>query len=238
MRKFVFATIASAISLNVFAQSAPDSPHIYIQGQATVTAIPDNVKLTVGIVEVDKDLIAAKNKADTTMAKAIKLAKSQGVDEKGIYASNISIDRQTEYNRETGKQNFVGYRVTRSLSLTLEDLKKYPILLQQLVDSGINEINQTQFVSSRYDELHKQAQKLAIKDAKAAAKELASDYGVELKGLYTASNSPLKTDVQPYMRAEKMMVAADASGNYVPDAYQSGEITITASSYVVYLIEN
>ena len=40
------------------------------------------------------------------------------------------------------------------------------------------------------------------------------------------------------MRAEKMMVAADASGNYVPDAYQSGEITITASSYAVYLIEN
>ncbi|AXV65294.1 DUF541 domain-containing protein [Pseudoalteromonas lipolytica] len=238
MNKFVFSSIAAFMSFNVFALATPDAPHIYIQGNASITTIPDNVKLTVAIVEIDKDLIAAKNKADNTMAKAIKLAKSKGVEEKGIYASNISIQRETEYNRETGKQNFVGYRVTRNLSLTLTDTKQYPVLLQQLVNSGINEINQTQFVSSRYEELQKQAQKLAIKDARAAAKEFANDYGVELKGLYTASNSPLDTGVQPYMRAEKMVMADAAPSNYVPDAYNGGEITIIASSYAVYYIEN
>lgn len=238
MRKLVFTAMAAALSFNALAEATPDAPHIYIQGNATVKAIPDNVKLTVGIVEVDKDLIAAKNKADATMAKAIKLAKSQGVEEKGIYASNISIHRQTEYNRETGKQNFVGYRVTRSLSVTLTDIKKYPIMLQQLVNSGINEINQTQFVSSKYEELQKKAQKFAIKDARAAAKEFASDYGVKLKGLYTASSSPLDTGSQPYMRASKMVMAEAAPDNYVPDAYNGGELTITASSYAVYLIEN
>ncbi|WP_278368953.1 SIMPL domain-containing protein, partial [Pseudoalteromonas lipolytica] len=141
MNKFVFSSIAAFMSFNVFALATPDAPHIYIQGNASITTIPDNVKLTVAIVEIDKDLIAAKNKADNTMAKAIKLAKSKGVEEKGIYASNISIQRETEYNRETGKQNFVGYRVTRNLSLTLTDTKQYPVLLQQLVNSGINEIN-------------------------------------------------------------------------------------------------
>ena len=80
------------------------------------------------IVEVDKDLIAAKNKADTTMAKAIKLGQKPSVDEKGIYASNISIDRQTEYNRETGKQNFVGYRNAKLIS-DPRRLKKIPNII-------------------------------------------------------------------------------------------------------------
>ena len=111
-------------------------------------------------------------------------------------------------------------------------------MLQQLVNSGINEINQTQFVSSKYEELQKKAQKFAIKDARAAAKEFASDYGVKLKGLYTASSSPLDTGSQPYMRASKMVMAEAAPDNYVPDAYNGGELTITASSYAVYLIEN
>jgi hypothetical protein len=35
------------------------------------------------------------------------------------------------------------------------------------------------------------------------------------------------------------MVMADAAPeNYVPDAYNGGELTISASSYAVYFIEN
>ena len=55
MRKLVFTAMAAALSFNALAEATPDAPHIYIQGNATVKAIPDNVKLTVGIVEVDKD---------------------------------------------------------------------------------------------------------------------------------------------------------------------------------------
>jgi uncharacterized protein YggE len=141
--------LAATLSFNVFAASTPDAPHIYIQGQAQISTIADNVRLGVAIVEVDKDLMSAKQKADQTMAKAIKLAQQQGIDEKSIYGSQISINRESQYNRETGKQDFIGYRVSRTLSLTLTDVTKYPLLLQSLVNAGINEINQTEFTSSR-----------------------------------------------------------------------------------------
>ena len=49
------------------------------------------------------------------------------------------------------------------------------------------------------------AQKLAIKDARDAAKEFSEDYDVDLKGLYSASLSPLNVQSQPYMRAEKVI---------------------------------
>lgn len=230
--------LAAAMTFNVFAQSTPSAPHIYIQGQAKITTAADSVLLNVGILEVDKNLMAAKEKADKTMAKAIKLSKQAGVLAKDINAGQISIHRETQYNRETNKQEFVGFRVSRSLSLTLNDVDKYPTLLQSLVNGGINQVNQTQFVSSKYNELHNQAQKLAIKDAKKAASEFASDYGVELKGLYSASMKPMDTGVQPYVRA-KMAMSADAeSGSVTPDSYHAGEITISASSYAIYLIEN
>lgn len=41
-----------------------------------VKVIFDNVKLIVGIVEVDKDLIVVKNKVDVIMVKVIKFVKS------------------------------------------------------------------------------------------------------------------------------------------------------------------
>ncbi|MBB1469359.1 MULTISPECIES: SIMPL domain-containing protein [Pseudoalteromonas] len=230
--------LAATLSFNVFAASTPDAPHIYIQGQAQISTIADNVKLGVAIVEVDKDLMSAKQKADQTMAKAIKLAKQQGIDEKSIYGSQISINRENQYNRETGKQDFIGYRVSRTLSLTLTDVTKYPLLLQSLVNAGINEINQTEFTSSRYESLQKKVQKMAIADAKSAAKEFAAEYDVELKGLYSASNAPMNVSAQPYMRAEKTMLSDSNSGSFVPDAYHAGEITISADSYAIYLIKN
>ncbi|WP_404340129.1 SIMPL domain-containing protein [Pseudoalteromonas mariniglutinosa] len=238
MRTLIFSAIVTVMSVNAYAGTTPDAPHIYIQGQAQITTLPDNVKLSVAIVEIEKDVMGAKQKADETMAKAIKLAKQAGIDEKGIHASQISINRDNHYNRDTGKQEFIGFRVSRTLSLTLTDIKKYPVLLQNLVNAGINEINQTQFTSSKHAELEKKAQKMAIADAQSAAKEFATDYGVTIKGLYSASSNPLNTGVQPYMRAEKAVMLDSNAGNYVPDAYHAGEITISASSYAVYLIEN
>tara|TARA_B110000211_G_scaffold37734_1_gene38030 strand:+ start:1742 stop:2482 length:741 start_codon:yes stop_codon:yes gene_type:complete len=232
------ALALTAFSFNTLAASTPDAPHIYVKGEATLTTMPDYVQLSVGITEIDKDLLAAKNKTDTAMAKAIKLVKEVGVKEGDINAGHISINRESQYNRTSGTQDFKGFRVSRTLTLKLSDIKKYPELLQSLVNNGINEINQTQFLASNYNELHKKAQKLAIKDARDAAKEFSEDYGVEIKGLYTASLSPMNVPSQPYMRAEQTMMKADStSGNFVPDAYHAGEIKVTASSYAVYFIE-
>ncbi|MBB1378459.1 SIMPL domain-containing protein [Pseudoalteromonas sp. SR43-2] len=234
--------LGSALALNVLsfdalAAATPDAPHIYVKGEATLTTMPDYVQLSVGITEVDKDLIAAKNKTDLTIAKAIKLVKEIGVKEGDINAGQISINRDSQYNRTTGNQEFKGFKVSRTLTVKLSDINKYPELLQSLVNNGINEINQTQFLASNYNELHKKAQKLAIKDARDAAKEFSDEYGVDLKGLYSASLSPLNVQSQPYMRAEKVMMADSAPSNYVPDAYHAGEIKVTASSYAVYYID-
>ncbi len=64
-----------------------------------------------------------------------------------------------------------------------------------------------------------------------------SAFGVELKGLYSASMQPLNVQSAPYMRAEKVMLSDSTPSNYVPDAYHAGEIIITASSYAVYYID-
>jgi hypothetical protein len=228
---------AATLSFNALAAATPDAPHIYVKGEATLTTMPDYVQLSVGIVEIEKDLIAAKKKTDITMAKAISLVKDMGVKDTDINAGQISINRDSQYNRTTGNQDFKGFRVSRTLTVKLSDINKYPLLLQSLVNNGINEINQTQFLANNYNNLHKKAQKLAIKDARAAAKEFSKDFGVNLKGLYSASLSPLNVQTPPYMRAEKVMMSDSAPSNFVPDAYHSGEIKVTASSYAVYYID-
>jgi uncharacterized protein len=237
LRSVCLVALTTAMSFNVFATATPDAAHIYVKGEATITTMPDHVVLQVGITEVGTDLIAAKNNTDKTMAKAIKIVKALGISDADINAGQISINRENQYNRESGQSEFKGFRVARSLMVKLAEIDKYPELLQNLVNNGINEINHTRFLASNYDALYKQAQQLAIKDSRNAAQEFSQAYGVALKGLYSASMQPLDVQSAPYMRAEKVMLSAEAPSNYVPDAYHAGEITITASSYAVYYIE-
>jgi uncharacterized protein YggE len=222
------------MSFNSMAVTLPTTPHIYVKGEATITTMPDYVNLRVAIIEIDKDIIAAKAKVDSTMAKAISLAKNHGVKPKDIQGGSITINRETRYNRELGSQEFAGFRVGRPLSIKLTNLDHYPKLLQSLVNSGINDINSSHFLSSNYNALYKKAQTNAIINAKNTAQEISNEFGVTLKGLYSASQSPMNTQSQPLLRT-KMKESGDELVS--AQSYHTGEIKITAQTYAIYLIE-
>ncbi|TMO90482.1 SIMPL domain-containing protein, partial [Pseudoalteromonas sp. S3178] len=86
-----------------------------------------------------------KENVDKIMAKAIEIAKRFDIKEDDIHAEQLNVYRQTRYNRESNEEEFDGFRVSRSLTVKLKDIKKYPELLQEFVDSGINQFNNTEF---------------------------------------------------------------------------------------------
>lgn len=235
--KLISTVVAALFCAHSYAGSLPLTPHLYVQGNAHMQVQPDQAVIRVAITQKSKALPEAKTTVDDIMANAIAIAKSHHIRVDDIHAEQLNVYRQTRYNRTTNQEEFEGFRVSRTLTLTLKKLEDYPVLLQKLVDAGINEFNNTQFEVSNRSTLMKDLNKAAIKDAKLAAKELASDFEVKLDGLYSVSFSPMETPRTPYARAESMKLMDASSGN-VEQAYNTGALTLNAKVYAVYTIDN
>ncbi|TMP30176.1 SIMPL domain-containing protein [Pseudoalteromonas rubra] len=232
MRSLLAAAIF-ALSTGAQAGSLPEGPHLYVKGMSSVEVQPDAAIIRVAITEKHKSLPDAKANVDQIMAKAIQIARDFDIKTNDIHAEQLNVHRQTRYNRSNNEEEFDGFRVSRSLTVKLKDLAEYPNLLQAFVDSGINQFNNTEFVVEDKAEYMKKLKKSAIEEAKAAARELADDFDVELGRLYSVSFSPMNVPVQPYARG-KMMAAESMD---VSQAYNTGDTTLTAEVYAVYFIE-
>ncbi|GEK08969.1 hypothetical protein PPE03_12180 [Pseudoalteromonas peptidolytica] len=235
MKRLLLFPLVLIFSSITKASSLPDSPHLYVKGTSFIQVQPDVATVRVAITENHKSLPTAKENVDKVMAKAIEIAKDFNIQESDIHADQLNIYRQTRYNRQTNEEEFDGFRVSRSLTVKLKDIAKYPKLLQEFVDSGINQFNNTEFSVENEGKYLQSLKKAAIKDAKKAAKELAGEFEVELDKLYSVSFQPMQTPIQPYVRTAAMAMEADR-GSY-KDAYNTGSITLNAEVYAVYLLK-
>ncbi|CAM4000461.1 SIMPL domain-containing protein [Pseudoalteromonas byunsanensis] len=235
--RMISSLIATLFCAGSFAAALPDEPHLYVEGTAKMQVQPDRATIRVAISEKSKQLVEAKNKVDTVVANAIKLAKRFDIKKDDIHAEQLNIHRQTRYNRNTNEEEFEGFRITRSLTLTLGKIDSYPELLQELVNAGITEFNNTEFSVSNHNELADKLKKEAIKDAKSAASELANEFDVDLDKLYSVSFAPMNVPSVPYVRQAARATLMDTESGSYKEAYNTGAITISAQVFAVYLIK-
>ncbi len=234
MFKKIFFVLVSVISFSCLAGSIPDTPHVYVKGVGKITVLPDMAEIPMTVVTRNDDLIKAKREADQLSATIIKIAKQYQIAEKDISASELVIQRETDYDNITNKIVLLNYRVDRSVTLYLKDIKLYSQLLQSLVNAGITELNGIKLLASNEKELRQKAEKLAITDTIAAAKELAEGFGVKVNKLYRASKKPInESDAYSNIRVYDRSIPA----HIVEGAFEPGYIDIEEVIYAVYLID-
>lgn len=223
------------LSYSSLAASIPDAPHVYVKGKGKITVLPDLAEISLSVVSHRQDLIAAKKEADTLSAVIIKIAQEYEIAKEDVSASELSIQQEREYDREQKKQLITGYKVSRNIQLYLKDISAYSRLMQSLVNAGITQINGIVLMASNAEDLQKQAEKLAIADAKSAAEELAEGFEVKITRLYRASKEPIRGE-SPYANVEASF-RDSAPANIVEGAFEPGSIDIEQVVYAVYLIE-
>ncbi|MEO2279377.1 SIMPL domain-containing protein [Pseudoalteromonas pernae] len=236
MKKLLPVLIASAVTFQVHAQALPDEPHMQVNGVGEVWATPDQVTINVSVNEQSMDVMQAKQVADGKLAKMIALLKEQGIAAKDIHASQLNIHSKTRYNRDSQRNEFDGYEVSRSVNVILRSVDKYANVLQALVQTGANQVGQSQFGLSNYDELYAKARQLAFKDAKENASVYAQGFDAKVGKVYSI-NAIQHQQPTPYPRVEMKMMASDAASS-VQDAYNVGEIKVSATVNAVFLLDN
>lgn len=203
------------------------SNRLIVTGEGSVSAVPDQALLTIGVITENQNLsVAQKENAEKT-ASVIQSLLSLGIPRSDIQTSRYSIEPQ--YNYENGQQIFRGYRVEHQLQVTVKSVSQTGQAIDQAVANGANSVSSIQFTVSSPDAFYNEALALAIQNARQKAVTMARTLGVTLQ--------PVPVEVQEISQQLPPRPVPFQAVMYAQSAetpIQPGENKITASVKIQY----
>ena len=162
------------------AQTVPP-PAISVNGEATISAVPDQAEIDAGVTSEAKTAREASDLNNAAMGKVLLALKGAGIDEKDYQTSRLSLQPQypTAQSRP-GPATISGYRATNRVTIKVRDITRIAGLIDVLVGAGANEIGGIGFIVSQASKLLDDAREKAVADARRKAEIYAGAAGVTL----------------------------------------------------------
>lgn len=213
-----------------YSQEQKQIPSINVSGEGKVKVAPDQASISISIETKGSKADDVKQQNDKKMDAILKFIKNSNIAKEDYQTQRVSLNPNYDYEKKK-----YSYIAIQTLQILLKDLSKYDVLMEGLVDQGINRIDNVEFKSSKMKELQSDARKLAVKDAKAKAEDFVSVLGQKVgKALLISDNSQSYVS-QPRMYAMKSSMVMDES---VPrETLAIGEIEIMANVSVSFILE-
>jgi uncharacterized protein YggE len=205
---------------------------VTVQGQGKVAAVPDVATLVVEATQEGAALDKVTVLVRQQMTKVLAAMKAQGVADRDLQTIAYQVQPKYEYDKNRNPKPS-GYRVTNRLQVKVRDLEKVGKILSAAIDSGANNVVGPDFDVDNPRQLEREAQKLAVQEARARAELLAQTAGAALGSVQTIQ--PLDSPVWPMpkhgmVRAMSMAAVADSA----PEPVAAGEQVITANVSVTF----
>ncbi len=186
---FLFGVACSDGGTTVNAPGA-DTGGITVSGHGEVQVPPDTAVFTVGVQVTATTVADARERAAKAADAVISSVKKNGVDEKDIRTTGLSIQPVFDYKNGT-EPRITGYQVTNQVTVKVRKLDNVSKVVDDAAAAGGNDVR-LQGISFVVDDDEKpiqQAREAAMKDAKAKADQLAKLGGVELGDPLTIAES-------------------------------------------------
>jgi len=224
MNKLAYALGMWIFSSLAWGQTSLSQPHIYVQGSGEVSAVPELARITLSVSLTDTSSTSAKQQVDEQVAGLLQALEQFAMAEDEVKASDLRLSPEYRFV-EKGHREQSGFRATRQVRLTLEDLAQLSQLLEVALEQGFTDIQQIELDVKDRRGYQEQARALAIADARQKATSLAKGFGVNL-GLIYRIEYPLSPRSMPVMvqRAPMMMDNADNSYTH-PSLNFSDQVT-------------
>ena len=174
---------------------------ISVVGKATVYVSPDQAMISFSIVSQANDLTAAKQRHDTAMQKTNILFSRYNIEQKDVTAENLTIHPRYSYNSDRPK--FLYYEITQNISAVITNLDNYEPFLTDLVNSGIDRINDVRFSAKDIKKYKDEARRNAVKAAEEKAQLLCE----------AASSGNYKPSLGKIIRMSEILSYSDWNGN-------------------------
>jgi uncharacterized protein YggE len=162
----------------VAAQGAEREPGlITVSGDADVRVPPDQVILTLGVETLHRELAEAKSQNDQVARALLALAEGYDIPARHVQTDFIAVSSVYE-NEYTARRVLVGYRVQKTVMITLSDVSRFEDLLSDALESGATHVHNVEFRTTRLREHRDAARALAIQAAREKAEALTAELGL------------------------------------------------------------
>ena len=213
-----------------YAQEQKQIPMVAVSGEGKVKVVPDQASISISIETKGTKAEEVKRENDKKMDAILKFIKKSNIAAEDFQTQRISLNPNYDYEKK--KYNYIA---TQTVQILLRDLSKYDVLMEGLVNEGINRIDNVEFKSSKLTQLQSDARKLAMKEAKAKAEDFVSVLGQKVGKAILISDNSQSYHPQPRMYSMKSSMAMDESAPR--ETLAIGEIEITANVSVNFVLE-
>lgn len=233
----VFFLLFSQLTL---AANLPDFPFLVSVGNAEREVKPDNATIQLGAMAFDVDSALALTNVNIATSKIMEALKNHEVPVANVEASDIekSTLRKRDSNYNTAE--ILGYEVSRTFTIELEDLSKYAELMSDLV--AVNHVTsaRTSFDIANRKEVEAELVLSAGKDARENAVNMAESLGTKILSVYAISQASNFSDFfatfgatseQAYLKYENVSRPA------IPVVFAPKSINVNQAINVVFRIE-
>ena len=207
---FLLASALSLTSASVLANS-PEFAHVTTTGYGEVIATPDMATFSVKVVDTTMTAEQAKQSVDKTVEQFLKNLSDAGLSKDNVTSSNLYLAPQYHYPK-SGKAELVGYRASRSIDVTVTDLKNLNQYLDMALEAGINQVDNIQLKVSNQAEYQQKARMAAIQDAREKAASLATGFEKKLGDVWQINYRQMY--VQPVLMRSMAMDSKEGANSY------------------------
>lgn len=201
-----------------------DLSGITVSGRGEVEAPSDTGFFDVGVQVTAVTVEDARNRAAAAADAVIKSLKANGIDQKDIKTTNLSIQPQYDY-KSPSEPRITGYIVTNTVTAKVRKLETFSKVIDDAVKAGGNDarIQSVRFGIEDDAKLLEQAREAAMKDARAKADQLAKLGGVTLGDPIAISETVAST---PPIYAADAAGRSQANDVATPIEPGTGKVTI------------
>ncbi len=235
-----FASVVSCSDMS--SQPLPTSTvvrTISVSGNAEIKVIPDQMIIYLNVETWDKLLSVSKKQNDTIVRKVLALAEKYKIEPKYFQTSQFTV--YPTYNDKysnSGVVTIAGYRITKSIIITLNNLELYENLISDAIEAGVNYVNNIQYQTTELRKHRDEARKQAIRAAKEKAEALCKELGVKVgKPQYISETSSFYNPWGQRNYQNVMMDSNAGGGAEMSPTTSPGEISVSAIVSVTFDIE-
>lgn len=223
-------TAASAAPIRGMDRIVAQNQGVTAYGHAETRVKPDILRATLGVVTTSRSQADAVSANAARMKAVLAALHGGGVADKDIQTQYYTVQPQYDYNKSPAIMT--GYQVSNSLIVTIHDLAKGGVIVDQATSAGANDVSGLSFDLSDRKKAEGAALVAAVANARSKADLMAGAAGVSLGRLVSLDEGSTPT-YSPVMFKGRSMAADSAETTpIVPQ-----EIVVTADVTVVYDID-
>ena len=227
--KKVLLMLVTVFTITAQAQEFKQQSLVNVNGEGKIKVVPDQASITVSVESKGSKAADVKKENDTKIDAVLKYVKKMGIAAQDFQTQRVYLNDEYDYQKK--KHNYVA---TQTIRILMKDLAKYDEMMEGLVETGINNISNVEFKTSRLEELKAGARRLAVQNARTKANDLVSALEQKIGTAFSITDNTAVEYPQPRYEMKMMNMAADAYGGNQTLAV--GEIEITANVAVSFYL--